>query len=65
MHHSLLLPLFFVSLLLYSSTEAFLLQGVAVKGRLLCGGRPLSEAKVAIYDVDRSEFFPESRSRLR
>jgi len=38
-----------------SSVEGFRLQGVAVKGRLLCGGRPLSEAKVAIYDVDRSE----------
>lgn len=30
-------------------------QGVGVKGKLLCDGKPLHNAKVKIFDVDRSK----------
>ncbi|PIO75748.1 Transthyretin-like family protein [Teladorsagia circumcincta] len=33
---------------------SFRKQGVAVKGRLMCGGTPLRNAKVEIYDLDRN-----------
>ncbi|KAK6015978.1 Transthyretin-like family protein [Ostertagia ostertagi] len=34
-------------------------QGVAVKGRLMCGGTPLRNAKVEIYDLDRNPGDPD------
>lgn len=34
------------------------LQGVAVRGKLICGNQPLHNAKVKIVDVDQSFFFP-------
>lgn len=46
----------FVLAMTLSAAVAFRLQGVAVKGRLMCGSRPLEGAKVKIYDVDRSEW---------
>lgn len=37
------------------------LQGVAVKGRLMCGRNPLSAAKVKIVDMDPSEWVIRTR----
>lgn len=34
------------------------LQGVAVRGKLICGNQSLHNAKVKIVDVDQSFFFP-------
>ncbi|KAH7693971.1 CRE-TTR-40 protein [Aphelenchoides avenae] len=48
-----------ILLLTVSATVAFRLQGVAVKGRLMCGSRPLDGAKVKIYDVDRNPGDPD------
>ncbi|CAJ0599658.1 unnamed protein product [Cylicocyclus nassatus] len=48
----LLLNLFILSLV--NLSLAFRKQGVAVKGKLICGDKPLRNAKVKIYDIDRN-----------
>ncbi|CAD6193363.1 unnamed protein product [Caenorhabditis auriculariae] len=44
----------FVLTALISVALAFRLQGVAVRGRLLCDGKPWRNAKVKIFDLDRN-----------
>ncbi|KAK0409730.1 hypothetical protein QR680_004720 [Steinernema hermaphroditum] len=44
----------FVVLGLDGGVFAFRKQGVAVKGRLMCGDKPLKNTKVKIFDVDRN-----------
>ncbi|CAD5217923.1 unnamed protein product [Bursaphelenchus xylophilus] len=41
-----------LGLALFSGVEAMRKQGVAVKGRLLCGAKPSEGAKVRITDID-------------
>ncbi|CAS00652.1 Protein CBG27189 [Caenorhabditis briggsae] len=42
-----------------SNSFAFRLQGVAVKGKLTCGGKPWKNAKVKLFDIDTNPGDPD------
>ncbi|KAK6039949.1 Transthyretin-like family protein [Cooperia oncophora] len=55
----ILLTKFLLLCAVFGFSFAFRKQGVAVKGRLMCGEKPLRNAKVEIYDLDRNPGDPD------
>lgn len=51
------LLLLFIVAIIFAEVQAMRKQGVAVKGKLMCGKKPAENVKVKIVDIDTGQFF--------